>query len=337
MIRLAWRQFRAEAVVALGALVVVAVVLAVTGPHLVDVYRVTPRQVPTADHPLQVAVIALLLLVPAVLGIFFGAPLVARELEAGTYRLAWTQSVTRVRWLAVKLALVGLASSLLAGGLSLMVAWWANPINVVNQDRFSPGNFGLFGIVPFGYAIFAFALGATTGTLFRRTLPAMATTLVGYVGARLAVTFWVRPHLQAPLTKSFAIDPNAPFGLSVSPSGLQQVSVQAPTMPNAWVLSTTVVDKAGHAPTSTFLNKTCPAPGVSPQGGHAVSRVKAPIGTGGSLQHCAAAIAARFHGVVTYQPASRYWPFQIYETLLFAVLALALAGVSVWWVRRRLT
>ncbi len=221
MIRLAWRQFRTEAAVGLGVLVVVAVVLALTGPHLVDVYRTTPSQVTATDHSLQIALSALLLIVPALVGVFFGAPLVARELEAGTYCLAWTQSVTRVRWLVVKLAVVGLASSLLAGGLSLMVAWWANPINIVNQSRFSPANFGMFGIVPFGYALFAFALGVTINVLFRRMLPAMATTLVGYVAARLAVTVWIRPHFVAPLRSTFALNANSQFGFQRSPSGLQ--------------------------------------------------------------------------------------------------------------------
>ena len=340
MIRLAWRQFRTEAVTSFGALVVVAVVLAVTGPHLMDVYRSTPHQVSTADHGLQVALVALVVIVPALAGVFFGAPLVARELEAGTYRLAWTQSVTRVRWLVVKLAFVGLASSLLAGGLSLMVAWWANPVNIESADRFSPGSFGLFGIVPFGYALFAFVLGATTGLLFRRTLPAMATTLVGYVGVRLAVTLWVRQHFAAPLTKVFAIQATSPFNFQMSPGGAIQVSVPGPTMPNAWVLSTAVVDKAGRTPSTAFLTKACPGLGAGGGGGaqsvlkHATTRGAPGLS---SMQDCSTAIAARFHGVVTYQPASRYWPFQIYETALFVVLALALAGVSVWWVRRRLT
>ena len=38
---------------------------------------------------------------------FWGAPLVTRELEAGTHRLVWNQSVTRTRWLATKLGLIG--------------------------------------------------------------------------------------------------------------------------------------------------------------------------------------------------------------------------------------
>jgi hypothetical protein len=57
---------------------------------------------------------------------------VARELETGTYRLAWTQSVTRTRWLAVKLGVVGLTSVAVAGLLSLMVTWWSSPIDRAN-------------------------------------------------------------------------------------------------------------------------------------------------------------------------------------------------------------
>jgi len=55
------------------------------------------------------------------------------------------------------------------------------------------------------------------------------------------------------------------------------------------------------------------------------------------MQHCFAIISAKFHGLATYQPASRYWSFQGYETALFVVLALVLACLSFWWVRRRLT
>ena len=337
MIRLAWRQFRTEAIAGIGALVVVAVVLAVTGPHLVDVYRASPSQVTTTDKGLQTALIAVLLVAPALVGIFFGAPLIARELESGTFRLAWTQGVTRARWLTVKLALVGLASSVLAGGISLMVAWWANPINIVNANRFSPALFGMFGIVPFGYALFAFALGATTGLLFRKTLPAMATTLAAYLGVRFAVTYWIRSHFESPLTKSLKLGANAFGGFVMTPSG---VRVAAPnlTVPNGWVLSTSIVDKAGNPPTSAFLSKACPGVTGPPQRvGESLGYKHAVPALGGQFQHCIAVIEAKFHGLAIYQPASRYWPFQAYETALFVVLALALAGLSYWWLRRRLT
>jgi hypothetical protein len=340
MIRLAWRQFRTEASIGMGALVVVAVVLAVTGPHLIDVYRASPDQVAGTDKPLQTALMAGVLVAPALIGVFYGAPLIARELESGTFRLAWTQGVTRARWLTVKLALVGLASSVLAGGLGLMVAWWANPINIVNQNRFSPALFGIFGIVPFGYALFAFALGAATGLIFRKTLPAMATTVVAYIGVRLAVTYWIRPHFDSPVTKSMNIGGQA-LGFIMGPSGTKVVAPNL-TVPNGWVLSTSVVDKAGNPPTGAFLDKACPGLFGPEQGGPSVGNLRGGVkqavaAPDQQMQHCISEIAAKFHGIATYQPASRYWPFQIYETALFVVLALALAGVSYWWLRRRLT
>src|SRR6266702_939637 len=128
MIWLTWRQFRAQAVTAAAALAVFAVLLAVTGPHLASLYAASGisgcysqscgqlasnflSQLRTGIYPaVYLLGIAGIVLAPAVIGIFWGAPLIARELEAGTFRLAWTQSVTRARWLAVKLALTGLAA-----------------------------------------------------------------------------------------------------------------------------------------------------------------------------------------------------------------------------------
>ena len=78
---------------------------------------------------------------------------------------------------------------------------------------------------------------------------------------------------------------------------------------------------------------TGPSQGVTARlgGKHAVPAL------GGQFQHCISEIVAKFHGVETYQPASRYWAFQLCETALFVVLALAIAGLSYWWLRRRLT
>src|SRR4029453_3689224 len=66
---------------------------------------------------------------PPLSGLFWGAPLITRELEAGTHRLVWNQSITRTRWLAVKLAVTGLAAMTAAGLGSLVVSWWASPID----------------------------------------------------------------------------------------------------------------------------------------------------------------------------------------------------------------
>jgi hypothetical protein len=114
-----------------------------------------------------------ILLAPAVIGLFWGAPLIARELETGTDALAWNQSVTRTRWLAVKLTVGALVAMAATEALCLMQSWWAAPIGravgdgassgVLAQGRFTQLVFDTHGITPLGYAAFAFALGVTAG------------------------------------------------------------------------------------------------------------------------------------------------------------------------------
>lgn len=365
MIAFSWRQFRMQATVGIAGLVVVAVVLAVTGPHLVSVYDTAVsackasggtssacnNPVTATDKGLQVAVMALVLVVPALLGMFWGAPLIAHELETGTFRLAWTQSVSRLRWLLVKLGVVGLASMVAAGLLSLMVTWWASPLDKVNQNRFSPADFALHGFVPGGYAIFAFALAATVGLLLRRTVPAMAITLAGYIGARLAVTYWIRPHYMSPVTTTLPLtQATTGFGFSgPGAGGVAVVNAQAPTLPNAWVTGASVVDKAGQAPTSAYVKQVCPnifsagqppgfskvGPGGGIVGGHS-SVARAGANAQNAFAQCVTTLNTKYHELVTYQPANRFWTFQTIETALFVVLAVVLAGICAWWVRHRI-
>jgi hypothetical protein len=348
VIRFAWRQFRIQAVVAFAALAALAILLAITGArldHLYDTSGISTCKPPSNCDALKSAFVShdkllqnllgpLLLVVPAVIGLFWGAPLIARELEAGTYRLAWTQSVTRTRWLAVKVALLGLASIAVAGLLSLMVTWWSSPLDHVNMNRFTRGVFDERGIVPIGYAAFAFALGLTAGTLVRRTVPAMATTLVAFVGARLAATYWIRPHLMTPAHTSATFASASNLGFEVNGSSPLTFVAGPPNIPNAWVYSDRIVDKAGRAATNlhAFLLKACPDIGAPPPG----VRGRAPANPA-AFQACIAKLSAKFHETVTYQPASRYWTFQSYETAIFLLLALILTGVSFWWIRRRVT
>ena len=125
--------------------------------------------------------------------------------DAGTFRLTWNQSITRTRWLAVKLALIGVAAMAVTEAFSLLQAWWAAPIgkavglggsgSIFSETRFGVFVFPTHGITPLGYAAFGFALGVTAGLLARRAIPAMAITLAIFAAAQLITPLWIRPNL----------------------------------------------------------------------------------------------------------------------------------------------
>ena len=140
-----------------------------------------------------------LVVLPALAGAFIGAPLVAREIENGTQHLAWTQGVTRMRWLLVKLALVFLpliAAAALVGYLEVVFlnvqGQQVNRWNIFDQQ--SP-------VVP-AATFFALALGVAFGAVIRRSVPAMAATLLAFVVVRVGIAELVRSHYVAPLMKT---------------------------------------------------------------------------------------------------------------------------------------
>jgi hypothetical protein len=345
MIQFTLRQARAQNVVAAAAIAVVAVIAAVTGPHLVRLYGAAvascgPAGACTAalagqDGTLRLWLGILVVMVPAVLGMFWGAPLVARELETGTFRLAWTQSMTRTRWLAVRLAVIGLASMAVTGLLSLIVTWWASPLDRAGMNQFA--SFDERDIVPIGYAAFAFALGVAAGALIRRTLPAMLTTLVAFIAVRVTFRTWVRPELISPVIRSLALSPGSTGYGQQGFLPLAQLSSPAlepapPDLPNAWTTSVGIVNSRGGGLTAGELARICPGLGKGRQGGGPAT--KAPPQVVNQLQDCVARVGATFHEVVSYQPSSRYWPLQWYELAIFLAAAAALAALSIWRIHR---
>jgi ABC-type transport system involved in multi-copper enzyme maturation permease subunit len=338
MIWLTWRQFRVQGFIGAAALAVVAVVYGLTGPHLAHLYAasgiatcqthgecfaLTSRfldgvQSDTLYPALYILGAALLYLTPAIIGAFWGAPLVTRELESGTFRLAWNQSVTRTHWLTVKLVLIGLAAAAFAGLLSLMITWWASPIDRVggfpvarsHLGRFSPVVFGARDIAPIGYAVFAFVLGVTIGLLIRRMLPAMAITLAVFAVVLLAWPSVVRPHLIAPVSVTAPVTVNLATAV-VERSG--EIVMPVTNLPGAWIVSNQTITASGQVYVMPVV-KACAS---------------------GTQQQCNAWFATQhLRRHITYQPASRYWTFQWYETGIFLAFATALAGFSVSWVRR---
>jgi ABC-type transport system involved in multi-copper enzyme maturation permease subunit len=322
---LTWRQSRIQFLTAAAALVIIALAYGLTASglnHLYAVYGTHPAeflaQVKTGKYPLlYFAGGAIMYLAPVLIGAFWGAPMIARELEAGTSRLVWNQSVTRTRWLLVKLAIGGGAAMAFAGIASLLLSWWSAPIDKAGGfpvgtsqlSRFAPLMFGTRGIVPVGAAALAFTLGVTVGLLLRRVIPAMAVTVALLAALLFAMPAAVSPHLISPAQYTRPVVANL---TTMTMTGSGQLSDPVTDMPGAWILSDQIITSSG----TVFALPDVPA---------------CQTGTQAQCDSWLARQSLRQH--VVYQPASRYWTFQILETLIWLAIAVALAGVT--WRRIR--
>jgi hypothetical protein len=145
------------------------------------------------------------LILPMLVGIFWGAPLVAREIEHGTHRLVWTHGTSRLRWAATKFGLVSIGVLAMTAVFAAMLNWWISPVMQTSGQRFDYIFFDIHGIVVFGYATFALALGIFAGSVTGRLLPAMATTVVGFLAVRLVVVLAARDHYLPTETRRISV------------------------------------------------------------------------------------------------------------------------------------
>jgi ABC-2 family transporter protein len=323
MIWLTWRQHRLQAVTAAGVLIVLAIFLVVTERQMTSYLNSTGLAACLAGHgncdslsqPFEnrygtlLNLVAYLNFLPMLVGMFWGAPLLAREYEQGTDVLAWTQTISRRRWLAVKLTAFIAAVIVAAAAFSLAFGWWFGPFGQLGihggQSRIQPNVFDVQGIVPIGYTLFAFALGVTAGAFIRRTVPAMAVTVGGFLAARVSVQL-LRGHLIAPLQSVHAL---------VSPTGT--VSLGTPLVgPQNWVIESNIVDHSGRVVSEQAVLQTCRG-----------------IVNPGGVVRCIASHG--YHQLDVYQPVSRYWPLQGVEFAIFTALAICLLAATAWTIARR--
>jgi hypothetical protein len=324
---LVWRQYRAQGAIAFALLATLAAVMLAGGLQIASHWHsmlvacsghraCLQQQPPLANSEVVDALLLLGLIVPAVLGVLWGAPLVAHELESRTSDFAWAQSVTRTRWLTVKVGWLLLAAAACGGLIAALVTWWSGPNNALQANAFRPGQFDIQGIVPIGYAVFAMALGIAAGTVTRRTLPAITVALGGFIALRLVIDDFVRPHYVAAVTTYYNVTG------SFTPSG------------SAWLFSQGAVSKTGQVVLAGWgdLFPALPA-----------SCRKLIPGSGGPTPKSGSSMSAVFscmrahgwRGFATYQPAGRYWPFQGIETGIYVLLAAALIAVTFVIVRKR--
>ncbi|ABW10795.1 hypothetical protein Franean1_1343 [Parafrankia sp. EAN1pec] len=327
MIWMTWRQHRMQALFAVSLLAALAAVLVPTGlqmHHTFDSLGLpTCLRGPGAAEFVDTAggdcgpqveqftsrfqnrsLIALILVIlPLFVGLFCGAPMVAREVKNGTHLLAWTQGVSRLRWAVTKFGLVAVGVAVIAAMYTLLVSWWFGPLNQATGNRFS-WMFDVQGLVPVGFSLFAVTLGILAGSITRRALPAMAITLVGFAASRITVVFLLRPHFL-PLVE-------------------RRYPVVGTTRPNElhgdWVYSAGLYNAQGD-----LIYGGTPANSV-----RAFCDPREIVGT-----PCNFDVGPGGYNLELIQPAGRYWLFQALETALFVTLATLVFIAAVHYIRRR--
>ncbi|MFF1821716.1 ABC transporter permease subunit [Kribbella sp. NPDC058245] len=347
MIWLTWRQFRIQFLVIAAVVLAAAIALAATGPGLLDDYHqlagdfIKNLGYERFNPLLYNAGLVLLYAAPPVIGAFWGAPLIARELEAGTHRLVWGQSISRTRWLATKLAVTGLSAVAITGLLSLAVTWWADPIDdALNAGqgsntflpRMFPVTFSARGLVPIGYAAFAFAFGVAAGLVIRRTLVALAVTLAVVILVQIVTPSLIRQHLITPTELNVvATQENVRgFMLTDVQGGDPRVKALEVTSASigAWKMHDQTVDKSGAA--------ISVLPEWAIKCGPEVPRGAA--NTPAEQQACYQRLADEgYHQNIKYLAADKFWPLQWREFGLFLLLAFGLVGFSFWRIRKDLS
>jgi ABC-type transport system involved in multi-copper enzyme maturation permease subunit len=328
MLTVSIRRFRLESTAIAGGLLAVGLLALVTGRMMSNEYHDGGLAACLATGPrsgcddlinsfgnsfesLQILIIPLVLL-PALLGAFVGAPLVARELEHGTHRFLWTQGITRRRWLGY-MAGAALGLAFIAGALySLIAAVWLDVTNKVTDQRFSQ-LYDFQGLVPVASGVFAVAVGITCGLIMRRTLPSMIATIGIFIVVRLTTAIVLRPHFAAAETLTTEFGPDNPL------SGT-----------GAWVLSRNTVAADGQVIGSegsiniTGLGGSCPTlENASPMNPPRQ----------GDVEQCLDQLGVT--SVIRYHPGDRFWTFQLIESGIMLALAGAAMLVAVRALNRR--
>jgi hypothetical protein len=312
VIWLSWRQQRLETIVTVGVLALAAAVLVPLGVNMASVYAHGGAAACAAhggpscsgivgdftsrfEHQ---TIVPWLNFLPGIFGVLFAAPLVL-ELEHRTFRLAWTQGVTRGRWLALKLVVIFGSGLVAAFLLTTLMTWWRQPLDHL-QGRMEQNVFDFEGVVPYAYTFFAIALALAIGVVSRRIVASVAGTLLGYFVLRIGIQGWVRQHYLAPLRAVWPAGQAGPAHLDT-----------------AWILTEGPSNAHGHLLTSRPIVSAC----------FNVQKRQVP--------DCLR--AHHIYNLAVYQPASRFWIFQGIELGIFAGLGLLLLAAAVWWVRRRVS
>ena len=209
--------------------------------------------------------------------------------------IGWRQSITRHRWLSIKLVLPVVSAVVATAVLIALLTWWRGPLTNINGGL-DTGTFDTTGTVSIGYALFALGLAVAIGAIWQRPAIALTVSFMGYFVMRAVDDLWLRDQLLSPI--------KATWRGAIHPAYLAHASI----------ISQTVTVNGRVVSRSTSGSGA--APGQGPQ-----------VAT---RSHGAEPVVH-----VVYWPASSFWTLQIRETLLFATLGLLMVGFAAWWTYRR--
>lgn len=262
-----------------------------------------------AGHSLTLTA-ALFQVIPALIGAFVGAPVLAKELESGTFRYTWTQGFGRARWTVATLAPLAVAVAVLAGAVGFVFSWCYEPL-IGGRYGASPlaGNtFDLHEVAFAAWTLTAFSIGVLAGILIRRVVPAMFATLVAWSGLAVVTGVFLRPHYEAPLVTS---KPNLPS--------------------TDWAMSQWWT-RGGKPVSTSTIDEVLQRAGATVNGGAVTQSPGSALGNMSPNQYL---LHHGFTQFLSYQPASRFWPFQWIEGGWLLALSVLLMGTAVWVVHRR--
>ena len=326
MIWLTWRLHRTESVIGLALIALLALALVPTGLDVAHTYRsmglaacvdgaasddaiISCNQLTNAffeEFNTVRGLVDWLNFLPVIVAMLLAAPFL-NELEHGSFRMSWTQSITRTRWAAYRIGAILGTAGLLGAAWRTAMTWWLRPFSE-QQGIFPPNDFNFQGIVPIAYFLFAAALILAAGSISRRTVATLVVALVVFLPIRLGIEGKLRPRYQAPLT---AIEETN------GPPSLAEGAVER----RDWVVSQGLLDAEGNRLSGDEFGALCP-PDVRREGVQVM-----PV-------DCVEAHGLRRYE--EYQPAGRFWRFQLIESAIYLSLSAGLVALAFWWVTRRL-
>jgi hypothetical protein len=317
-----WRRYRTTFAATVGLLALIATYLVIDGQQARSAYAKYLDCSPAdsaecqfiwenfrdsyGDPGLLGVILALL---PGIVGAFAGAPVLAREFETGTFRYAWTQGVGRMRWAVAMLVPGAVGAAVIMAAFGGLAAWHDQPLVQAGlTPRLQASIFPTAGLAVVGWVLIGFALGVVAGLLWRRVLPALATAFAAWFGLALLTADYLRPNYLAQLVGT--------------PADLSSADV---VFARWWT-------KDGVRVSDDEINSMLHSIGLHGTSGEITV---VPGGATGRVEPSQYLFEHGYTQMTSYQPGTRYWPFQWIEFGWLAATSLLLLGLVFWLLRRR--